>query len=163
ALKRTPTHPDRLCGRGHARVSLGQVAEAVTDAEAALRHGPRTGPFLVNVACLYARAAARAEVAARDRLAAAGEPAARYRERALRRCRHRRGVRPARRLRVEQLEDRTLLSGNTLATATPLRFTSFSTAQAAGFLADPRAADLYRVHLGAGDRVSAALAAQTQG
>ncbi len=70
---------------------------------------------------------------------------------------------PRRRPAVERLEERTLPSGTTLATAPALTFTSFGTAQAAAFLADPREADLYRVRLGAGDRLSAAVSAQAAG
>jgi hypothetical protein len=65
-----------------------------------------------------------------------------------------------RRLSVEWLEDRTLLSAGTLATAIPLTFNTLDTAEASGFLADPRGVDLYRLHLGAGDRISAAVSAQ---
>jgi hypothetical protein len=69
----------------------------------------------------------------------------------------------ARRPAVEWLEERDLPSGTTLATAPALTFTSFGTAQAAAFLADPREADLYRAHLGAGDRLSVAVSAQAAG
>ena len=84
-------------------------------------------------------------------------------------CRHgkpRRGVRrrPVRPLTLEWLETRILLSGDTLATAVPLTFTAFETAHAAGFLAGPDAVALYRVHLDqAGDRIQAAVTAQTTG
>jgi hypothetical protein len=83
-----------------------------------------------------------------------------------RRGKPRRGVRwrPARRLTLEWLESRILLSGDTLATAVPLTFTAFETAHAAGFLAGPDAVALYRVHLDqAGDRIQAAITAQTTG
>jgi hypothetical protein len=66
-------------------------------------------------------------------------------------------------LRVEWLEDRNLLSGNTLQTATPLSFNAFHMAQATHFLSDPREADLYQVTLNAGDRLSAGVSAQTAG
>src|SRR5689334_12684823 len=59
--------------------------------------------------------------------------------------------RPGHRLTLEWLENRLLLSG------TPLTFSAFGTAEAHGFLADPPAFALYRVHLGAGDRLSAAV------
>ncbi len=57
ALRREPTHPDALCGRGYVRVCLGDVPAGVADAEKALQHGPRKAPLLYSVACLYARAA----------------------------------------------------------------------------------------------------------
>jgi hypothetical protein len=60
-------------------------------------------------------------------------------------------------LTVERLESRTLL-----ATAGLLSLAS-GTAHASGFLARPDEVDLYQVHLGAGDRVSAAVTAQTSG
>src|SRR5262245_37087517 len=70
---------------------------------------------------------------------------------------------PRTRLRVERLEDRTLLSGDTLATAALLPFTAFHNAHAAGFLATPNEVDLYRLHLSAGDQIRAAVSAQTSG
>src|SRR4051812_37635697 len=66
-------------------------------------------------------------------------------------------------LRLEPLEERTLLAGHTLATATALAFTDFGTARAGAFLATPQEVDLYRVHLRAGDEVSASISAQTAG
>src|SRR5947207_2797314 len=48
---------------------------------------------------------------------------------------------------LEWLEERTLPSGS------PLPFTPFGTAHAAGFLAAPDQFDLYRVRLDAGDRI----------
>jgi hypothetical protein len=73
----------------------------------------------------------------------------------------------ARRPCLERLEDRTLLSGNTIATATPLSFTSFNTAQVSGFLANPSQVDLYAVNLNAsialGDQIQASIAAQGAG
>src|SRR4051794_36947012 len=84
-----------------------------------------------------------------------------WRERFLR---HRGGRAGApRRLELEWLEDRTLLSGFTLGTATPLVITPCGTAQAAGFLADPHEVDLYRVHLGLGDVLSTSVSAQGAG
>src|SRR4051812_9342283 len=70
---------------------------------------------------------------------------------------------PPRRPWLEGLEERTLLSGSTLGTATPLAINSFGTAQAAGFLADPHEVDLYRVHLGRGDTLSTSVSAQGAG
>ena len=70
--------------------------------------------------------------------------------------------RPAPLLWLERLEDRTLLSGDTLATATLLAF-NFNNAHAGAFLANPAEVDLYRVSLGAGDRVNAAISAITSG
>jgi hypothetical protein len=67
---------------------------------------------------------------------------------------------------VEWLEDRVLLSADTLATAAPLNFAvlpSGGTAQASGFLSSPRDVNLYRVHLRAGDEISAEVSAQGSG
>jgi hypothetical protein len=64
---------------------------------------------------------------------------------------------------VERLEDRTLLTGGTLQTATPLTLTPLNTARASGFLAGPNEVDLYAVRLGAGDRVTASVSAQAAG
>src|SRR5262245_55541208 len=84
-----------------------------------------------------------------------------WREIGVRRRGGRAGAR--RRLGLEWLEDRTLLSGSTLETATPLVINSFGTAKAAGFLADPHEVDLYRVHLGPGDILNAGVIAQGAG
>ena len=56
SLKLRPAHASSLCGRGHARVLLGQVSEGVADGEAALRLKGEEGQELL-VACIYARAA----------------------------------------------------------------------------------------------------------
>src|SRR5262249_31171257 len=66
-------------------------------------------------------------------------------------------------LRLEVLEDRTLLSASPLAAATPLLFGPLGTAQVAHFLATPAEVDLYRVTLNTGDQVSARVSAQTAG
>jgi hypothetical protein len=68
-----------------------------------------------------------------------------------------------RRPTLEWLENRILFHGDTLATAAPLSFSVLHTAQAAGFLAQPQQVDLYRVQLDRGDRLSAAVRAQTAG
>jgi hypothetical protein len=60
---------------------------------------------------------------------------------------------------MEPLEDRTLFAVQ----ATPLPFTPFQTAHAAGFLATPDHFDLYAVNLGAGDAVAAAVNTQASG
>jgi hypothetical protein len=80
-----------------------------------------------------------------------------------RRGKHAARWRPVRRPTLEQLESRTLLRGGTLATALPLTFGPLHTAQVAGVLADPHEVDLYRLHLGAGDRIRAAVSAQDPG
>jgi serine/threonine protein kinase/tetratricopeptide (TPR) repeat protein len=83
ALKRDPDQADALCGRGHARLSLGQVADAVADAERALRRGSRVEQVLFNAACLYARADRQAETVLSGDPGAGYQAARRYRERAL--------------------------------------------------------------------------------
>ncbi len=71
---------------------------------------------------------------------------------------------PIQRFNLERLEERTLLSaGPTLATAVPLMFTDFSTAQASSFIVQPNAVDLYEVPLKSGDRLAAAVRAQSAG
>ena len=75
------------------------------------------------------------------------------------RTRGRRRTGPA--LAFDWLESRILFSAVPLAAATPLIFTPADTAQVSHFLADPREANLYRISLNAGDRVSAAVAAAT--
>jgi tetratricopeptide (TPR) repeat protein len=65
ALKLDPAHTDARCGRGLARALLGQTAEAVRDAEAALQQMPRTGRVQFLAACIYARAVGQLEAAAR--------------------------------------------------------------------------------------------------
>src|ERR1700693_5430447 len=77
------------------------------------------------------------------------------------RTRGRRRTGPA--LAFDWLESRILFSAVPLAAATPLIFTPADTAQVSHFLADPREANLYRISLNAGDRVSAAVSAQSSG
>ena len=67
------------------------------------------------------------------------------------------------RLELEVLERRICFSNGTLLTAPSLTFHANHTAQAANFLAKPNEVDLYRVALGAGDRISAAVSAQASG
>ncbi len=71
ALTRDPTDADALCGRGHARVRLGDVAAGTADAEKAVRQTPRSAQLLFSVACLYARAAGQTKALARDRVSLA--------------------------------------------------------------------------------------------
>src|SRR3954465_7135926 len=54
---------------------------------------------------------------------------------------------PVRLLQLEYLEDRTLLSNNTLLTAVAPSFGPFNTAQASGRLTAPGDVDLYKVSL----------------
>jgi lipoprotein NlpI/predicted Ser/Thr protein kinase len=65
ALELESANPDALCGRGSARVRLGQVKQGVEDAEAALRQGLKENlkkpTLLYSAACLYARAAGETE------------------------------------------------------------------------------------------------------
>jgi serine/threonine protein kinase/Tfp pilus assembly protein PilF len=81
ALQLDADHTDALCGRGYARVYLGQVPAGVEDVEQAVRHGPRTAQLLFNAACIYARAAAERQAANGQRPGVAGE-VARYQDRA---------------------------------------------------------------------------------
>jgi tetratricopeptide (TPR) repeat protein len=61
ALRLDPEYGDAYNGRGLARVMLGRYREAVGDAAEALRRNPDTAEMLLNVACTFAQAAARAE------------------------------------------------------------------------------------------------------
>src|SRR5262249_10945087 len=64
---------------------------------------------------------------------------------------------------LEALEDRTLLSGATLATALTLPFLLNGTAVQMGRLAAPQDVDLYALALASGDRVNVDVAAQSLG
>jgi hypothetical protein len=64
---------------------------------------------------------------------------------------------------LERLESRTLFAGHTLATATMLTPGPLNTAQANGFMATPGQDDLYRIHLGGGDVLHAAINSQAGG
>jgi tetratricopeptide (TPR) repeat protein len=66
-LRKDADHANALCGRGHARVRLGQISAGVADAEKAVRHGPQKPSLLFSAACLYARAAAQLRAQSRDR------------------------------------------------------------------------------------------------
>src|SRR6516162_3989568 len=61
--------------------------------------------------------------------------------------------------RLERLENRIAFAAG----PTPLPFTAFQTAHAAGFLATPNEVDLYQVQLNAGDVVNASVSSQTSG
>jgi tetratricopeptide (TPR) repeat protein len=65
-LKTTPHDSDALAGRGNARVRLGNTKDALADAEAALREGESSDRLRFNAARVYALAAGRAELDARD-------------------------------------------------------------------------------------------------
>jgi tetratricopeptide (TPR) repeat protein len=80
ALGRNLRHTDSLCGRGMARVLIGQAVQATEDAEESLRQGPRKLQLSFNCARIYARAAGVME-SSRDRTAAA--KVVRYQERAV--------------------------------------------------------------------------------
>jgi tetratricopeptide (TPR) repeat protein/tRNA A-37 threonylcarbamoyl transferase component Bud32 len=59
ALRLRPGQGDALLGRASARVKVGRVAEALVDAEEALRRGPATPQALFTAARVYAQAAPR--------------------------------------------------------------------------------------------------------
>jgi tetratricopeptide (TPR) repeat protein/predicted Ser/Thr protein kinase len=65
-LRITPGDADALAGRGNARVRLGETKEALADAEAALQAGERSERLRFNAARVYALAAGRAELDARE-------------------------------------------------------------------------------------------------
>jgi tetratricopeptide (TPR) repeat protein len=59
---------DAYCGRGFARVTLGQARPAVTDASKALREGPPSARLSYNAARIFAQAAGAADFPAATRL-----------------------------------------------------------------------------------------------
>jgi tetratricopeptide (TPR) repeat protein/tRNA A-37 threonylcarbamoyl transferase component Bud32 len=75
SLKLRPHHATSLCGRGTARVLLGQVTAGVADAEAALRLQVSAEHELL-AACIYARAGGLLSLTQRKRRAV--RPEARY-------------------------------------------------------------------------------------
>jgi tetratricopeptide (TPR) repeat protein len=77
SLKLRPTHATSLCGRGTARVLLGQMTAGVADAEAALRLQVNAEHELL-AACIYARAAGLLALTQRKR--GAVRPEAHYEE-----------------------------------------------------------------------------------
>jgi hypothetical protein len=62
-------------------------------------------------------------------------------------------------LRLERLENRIVFA----LPSTPLPFTAFGTAHAAAFLSTPNDFQLYQVHLGGGDVVTASVSSQASG
>jgi tetratricopeptide (TPR) repeat protein len=72
AIRLRPESGDAHNGRGYARVRLGEYREAVADAKAALRLGPRDSRLFWNAARIYAQAAGKldADAARWDREAA---------------------------------------------------------------------------------------------
>jgi tetratricopeptide (TPR) repeat protein len=79
AVQLRPAHASSLCGRAHAKVQLGKVSEAVSDAEAALKLDGGTEQEL-RVACIYARAARLLSLTAPSRQRGTARPEARCRE-----------------------------------------------------------------------------------
>jgi tetratricopeptide (TPR) repeat protein len=67
ALALDAQNSDALCGRGLARVLLGQVREAVADADDAVKQGPGTASLLFSAACVHAQAVGRLEARLRGR------------------------------------------------------------------------------------------------
>lgn len=75
ALRLNPDDPDSYCGRGYARVLLGDTAAGLADAEEAVRRlepkiatdGADTWGLLFNAATIYAQAATSAQGEDRDR------------------------------------------------------------------------------------------------
>jgi tetratricopeptide (TPR) repeat protein len=74
---------EAYCGRGAARVRLGQVREGVADAELALGQGPLTPRLLYNAGRLYAQAAIVAGTEARRKGPEAVALVTRYQDRAV--------------------------------------------------------------------------------
>jgi tetratricopeptide (TPR) repeat protein len=63
SLRLDPSGIEALIGRGLARVALGQDREAIADAEEALRRPPASPEMILNIACIFARAAGRQDPA----------------------------------------------------------------------------------------------------
>jgi serine/threonine protein kinase/Tfp pilus assembly protein PilF len=55
AIKLDPKNGDACSGRGFIRASQGQHADAIRDAEASLKHGPKSARLLYNAARIYAQ------------------------------------------------------------------------------------------------------------
>jgi serine/threonine protein kinase/tetratricopeptide (TPR) repeat protein len=68
ALELDPKNGDAYNGRGFVQASLGRRAEAVRDAEQALRHGPQSSRLLYNAARIYAQCGASYEARALELL-----------------------------------------------------------------------------------------------
>jgi tetratricopeptide (TPR) repeat protein/tRNA A-37 threonylcarbamoyl transferase component Bud32 len=66
ALRREPTRADYFNGRGSALVQLNEYRRGVADAEEALRLGPKTPHLLYTAARVYAKAAGRVALDARQ-------------------------------------------------------------------------------------------------
>jgi tetratricopeptide (TPR) repeat protein len=67
ALRLNPSSIEARIGRGLARVGLGQDAEAVADAEEALDRPCDDPDMLLNIACIFGRAASRRDPAGQYR------------------------------------------------------------------------------------------------
>ena len=61
ATRLGPPDSDAFNGKAYARIKLGQVAEALTDADEALRLGPDAPEMIYNLACIFALAVHRAD------------------------------------------------------------------------------------------------------
>jgi len=82
-LQLDPSRVEAYCGRGAARVRLGQVREGVADAEQALGKGPPSQRLLYNAGRLYAQAAIVAGTEARRKGPEAVAVVTRYQDRAV--------------------------------------------------------------------------------
>jgi tetratricopeptide (TPR) repeat protein len=80
--KANAVRSDALCGRGQARVRLGQVREAVQDAEEALKQGKPSQALFFSAACIYVRAVGQLK-AQTDGQASSAETVSQYRKRAI--------------------------------------------------------------------------------
>ncbi len=83
ALRLDPNNADAYNGRGYARVRLNQSAQAVADAEEALRRGPVEPRLVYNAARTYAQAAAMVGIELGERNPVALKLGSNYQERAL--------------------------------------------------------------------------------
>jgi tetratricopeptide (TPR) repeat protein/tRNA A-37 threonylcarbamoyl transferase component Bud32 len=83
-LGEQPNSADYLTGRASVRVRLGQLPEALDDAEAAEKQGPLADRLCYHLSCVYAQAAAQKELEARSGRNLAAERAfAHYEEKSL--------------------------------------------------------------------------------
>jgi tetratricopeptide (TPR) repeat protein len=83
ALQLDPNNLQAKCGRGIARASLGEVHDAVADAEAVLDRDSRKPELLLAAACVYGRVAGQLQARANPRLPADTQAVERHRRRAV--------------------------------------------------------------------------------
>jgi tetratricopeptide (TPR) repeat protein/predicted Ser/Thr protein kinase len=83
AIRWNPNNGPAYSGRARVRLEIGQVAEAISDADKALELGPRNANVVYSAATLYARAAAKSDADGERKTRSDQEVRRRYQDQAI--------------------------------------------------------------------------------